>query len=53
MFAAIVGVTVLYLIFLAVRRRSRRKRGVPVDTPPIPLQRVDAGLDRRAGFRRP
>ena len=54
MIAAIVGVTALYILFLAIRRRSRRKRGMPVETPPIPLRRVDdPGVDRRAGFRRP
>ena len=51
-FAAIAGLTVLYVAFLAIRRRWRRKRGLPVSTPPIPLQRVEGGLDRRAGMRR-
>jgi len=52
-FAAIVGITLLYILFLTLRRRSRRKRGMPVDTPPIQLRRVDPEMDRRAGFRRP
>src|SRR5207248_9522150 len=51
-FAVIAGLTVLYVAFLAIRRRWRRKRGLPVSTPPIPLQRVEGGLDRRAGMRR-
>jgi len=51
--AVIVAVALLYIIFITLRRRSRRKRGMPVDTPPIPLRRVDPGVDRRAGFRRP
>jgi len=53
MFAVIVGLTVLYLLVITLRRRSRRKRGLPDSRPPIPLQRVDGGRDRSAGMRRP
>ena len=52
-FAVIAGLTILYIVFLNLRRRARRRRGEPVDTPPIPLQRIDGGMDRRAGLRRP
>jgi membrane protein DedA with SNARE-associated domain len=52
-FAAIAALTVLYIVFRSLRRRYRRKRGLPVSTPPIPLQRVDGGLDRPASVRRP
>jgi len=53
MFAVIVGLTVVYLLVITLRRRSRRKRGLPDSRPPIPLQRVDGGRDRSAGMRRP
>ena len=47
-FAAIVGLTVLYFVFRSLRRAYRRKRGLPVSTPPIPLKRIEGGLDRPA-----
>jgi len=53
MFAVIVGLTVIYLLVITLRRRTRRKRGLPDSRPPIPLQRVDGGRDRSAGMRRP
>jgi membrane protein DedA with SNARE-associated domain len=52
-FAAIAAMTVLYILFRSLRRRYRRKRGLPVSTPPIPLKRVDGELDRPASVRRP
>jgi membrane protein DedA with SNARE-associated domain len=52
-FAAIAGLTVLYFIFRNIRRAYRRKRGLPVSTPPIPLKRIDGGLDRPALKRSP
>ena len=52
-FAAIAGLTVLYFLFRSVRRGYRRKRGLPVSTPPIPLKRIDGGLDRPVSVRRP
>ena len=51
-FAVIAGLTVIYVTFLTLRRRYRRKRGLPVSTPPIPLQRVEGGLERPAQIRR-
>ena len=51
-FAVIIGLTVIYLAYLTLRRRWRRKRGLPVSTPPIPLQRVEGGLERPAQLRR-
>jgi len=51
-FAITAALAILYIVYLNLRRRSRRRRGVPVDTPPVPLQRIDGGLDRRAGVRR-
>jgi membrane protein DedA with SNARE-associated domain len=52
-FAIIVGVGLVYFIYRSLRRRSRLKRGLPVSTPPIPLKRVEGGLDRPASVRRP
>jgi membrane protein DedA with SNARE-associated domain len=52
-FAIIIGITALYILVFKLVKRSRRKRGLPTSTPPIPLQRVDGGLDRSAGGRRP
>jgi membrane protein DedA with SNARE-associated domain len=50
---AIAALTVLYIAWRKLRRRSRMRRGLPVSTPPpIPLQRIDGGLDRRATARR-
>jgi len=51
MFAVIVGITVLYILFVTLRRRSRRRRGLPVTQPPIPLQR-GRELERPASGRR-
>ena len=51
MFAVIVGITVLYILFVALRRRSRRRRGQPDTQPPIPLQR-GRELERPASGRR-
>jgi membrane protein DedA with SNARE-associated domain len=51
-FAIIVGLGLLYFIYRSLRRKSRLKRGLPVSTPPIPLQRVEGGLDRPASIRR-
>lgn len=50
---AIAALTVLYIVYRKLRRRSRLRRGLPVSTPPpIPLQRIEGGLDRRASARR-
>src|SRR4051812_36600128 len=50
----IAAVVVLYLVVASLRRRARRKRGLPVSTPPaIPLQALDGGLERPARARRP
>jgi membrane protein DedA with SNARE-associated domain len=51
-FGVIAGLTVIYVTYLTVRRRGRRQRGLPVSTPPIPLQRVESSLDRTARIRR-
>ena len=51
-FAVIIGLTAIYLAYLTLRRHWRRKRGLPVSTPPIPLQRVEGGLERPAQLRR-
>ena len=44
-FAAIAGLTVLYVVYRSLRRKSRLRRGLPVSTPPIPLKPLDGGLE--------
>jgi membrane protein DedA with SNARE-associated domain len=51
-FAAIIAITAVYLLVRSLMKRSRRRRGL-TSTPPIPLQRVEGGLERPASGRRP
>jgi membrane protein DedA with SNARE-associated domain len=51
-FAAIAGLTVLYVVYRKIRRQSRLRRGLPLSTPPTPLKPLEGGLDRPATIRR-
>ncbi len=49
----IIALTMLYVGWRKLRRRSRLRRGLPVSTPPaIPFKTIDGGLERRANARR-
>jgi membrane protein DedA with SNARE-associated domain len=51
--SVVLGMVAIYIIVAALRRRSRRARGLATTTPPpIPLHRIDGGLERPAGVRR-
>jgi len=52
-FAVIIGLTAIYILVRSLVRRSRRKRELATSPPPIPLKRVEGGLERPAGARRP
>lgn len=51
--SVIAGIVVLYLLVAALRRRSRRRRGLPLSTPPaVPLHTIKGGIERPATARR-
>ncbi|HZX97152.1 MAG TPA: DedA family protein [Myxococcales bacterium] len=50
--AVIAGLVAIYVIIARLHRRTRRRRGLPVSTPPaVPLQAIDGGLERKAARR--
>lgn len=51
--SAIAGIVVLYLVLAKLRRRARRRRGLPLETPPaVPLHPIKGGIERPATARR-
>ncbi|HET7786997.1 MAG TPA: DedA family protein [Myxococcales bacterium] len=51
--AVIAGIVALYIVVAVLRRRSRRRRGLPLSTPPaVPLHTIKGGMENRPAAAR-